>query len=49
LIFSKLGGCYWPNVELVANKCLKVVDEEQKGNDVTAFLAGMSPQKDGGF
>jgi len=28
LIFSKLGGCYWPNIELVANKCLKVVDEE---------------------
>jgi len=25
LIFSKLSGSYWPNVELVANKCAAVV------------------------
>jgi hypothetical protein len=47
LIFSKLKGGYWPNIELVAEKCQKIVEEEANGNDVTAYLAGNTITKDG--
>lgn len=50
LIFSKLGGRYWPNIELVANKCAAVAyHEAHKTCNFTGFLAGMSPKKDGKF
>jgi len=49
LIFSKLKGCYWPNIDLVANKCNMVVEELAQGNDITNLLAGMSPTKRGGY
>jgi len=45
LIFSKLQGGYWPNVELVANKCAGIVNEEANGRDVSVYLAGNSPTK----
>ena len=47
MIFSKLSGSYWPNVELVANKCAAVVQEEARGGNYNQFLAGNSPSKDG--
>lgn len=49
LIFSKLNGGYWPNCELVADKCAAVVENESKGLDCTAYLAGNTPLKGGGF
>ena len=49
MVFSKLQGGYWPNVELVASKCSAIVKEDANGRDVSAFLAGQSPQKDGSF
>jgi hypothetical protein len=33
LIFSKLKGGYWPNCELVADKCVNVVNDEAQGKD----------------
>jgi len=45
LIFSKLQGGYWPNVDLVANKCAGIVLDEANGRDVTSYLAGNSPTK----
>jgi len=48
LIFSKIQNKYWPNVELVANKCATLIQEHMKGRDVSEFLAGMSPVKGGG-
>ena len=47
MIFSKLQGCYWPNIDLVADKCANVADNVNKEMDCSAFLAGMSPTKDG--
>lgn len=31
LIFSKLQGNYWPNVELVSNKCAKLIEARENG------------------
>lgn len=33
LIFSKLKGGYWPNCELVADKCQMVVQDDADGKD----------------
>jgi len=49
LIFSKLKGGYWPNTELVADKCAGMVREESQGGDCTMFLAGNTPIKGGGY
>jgi hypothetical protein len=48
LIFSKLRGNYWPNVELVADKCQKLIEAKKQGLNGQEFLAGMSPTKNGG-
>jgi len=45
LIFSKLQGGYWPNVELVASKTASIIVAERNGNDVTPFLAAGSSGK----
>jgi len=45
LIFSKLQGGYWPNCELVAQKCEAIVRDEAEGRDVSVHLAGNSPTK----
>jgi len=45
LIFSKLQGGYWPNVELVASKTASIIVAERNGNDVTPFLAEGSSGK----
>jgi hypothetical protein len=47
LIFSKLGGGYWPNVELVTNKCATIAYHEPHNCDFSGYLAGMSPDKAG--
>jgi hypothetical protein len=47
LIFSKLKSGYWPNVNLVAQKCAAIIEESAAGRDVTNLLAGMSPFKGG--
>jgi hypothetical protein len=49
LIFSKLQGCYWPNIELVSLKCEKLIDALENKLDVSGYLAGMSPMKSGEF
>jgi hypothetical protein len=49
LIFSKLKGNYWPNITLVADKCLNLVNAMENRADVTNFLAGMTPRGDGTF
>ena len=35
LVFSKLKGGYWPNCELVADKCMLMVQDDNKGLDCT--------------
>jgi hypothetical protein len=46
LIFSKLQGGYWPNVELVASKAAAIIQAESNGDDVSPFLAsGASGKK----
>ena len=35
LVFSKLKGGYWPNCELVAEKCFLTVQDDNEGKDVT--------------
>jgi len=45
LIFSKLKGGYWPNCELVAEKCYNTVMDDAQGRDCSAHLAGNSPYK----
>jgi hypothetical protein len=45
LIFSKLKGGYWPNCELVADKCMMVVQDEMEGKDCAQYLAGSTPLK----
>ena len=42
MIFSKLQGGYWPNVELVASKCHSILSAEANGDDVAPFLASGS-------
>ena len=49
LVFSKLKGGYWPNCDLVAEKCKLVYSDERAGRDCAQYLAGYSPSKDGGF
>ena len=49
LIFSKLNGGYWPNCELIAEKCEMVVRNEATGADCSAYLAGNTPIKGGGY
>jgi hypothetical protein len=49
LIFSKLKGGYWPNCELVADKCFMTVQDDNSGKDCTQYLAGSSPIKGGGM
>ena len=49
LIFSKLNGGYWPNCDLVADKCAACVENEAKGLDCTMYLAGNTPLKGGGY
>lgn len=49
LVFSKLNGGYWPNCELVAEKCEAVVRDEAQGKDCTQYLAGNTPLRGGGF
>jgi selT/selW/selH-like putative selenoprotein len=45
LIFSKLQGAYWPNVELVASKCEQIIGADQNGEDVSPYLAAGSTGK----
>jgi len=45
LIFSKLQGGYWPNVELVASKCEQIIGADQNGEDVSPYLAAGSTGK----
>lgn len=45
LIFSKLQGGYWPNVELCANKCAQIIQADQNGEDVSPYLAAGSSGK----
>ncbi len=40
-----MSGGYWPNVELVANKCAGLAEDDAQGRDVSQYLAGMSPAK----
>lgn len=47
LIFSKLQGGYWPNVELVASKCASIIDADRNGEDVSPYLASGSSGKRG--
>ena len=49
MIFSKLKGGYWPNIDVLSTKAEKIVEAEQDGMDVTPFLAGSTPLKGGGF
>ena len=41
LIFSKLGGKYWPAVDLVAEKCATVAHHAPHNCDISNYLAGM--------
>jgi len=43
-----MRGGYWPNVELVADKCLGLAEDDAKGKDVSCYLAGQSPKKSSG-
>jgi len=47
LVFSKLKGGYWPNCDLVAEKCYLTVKDDQDGKDCSQYLAGSSPSKTG--
>jgi len=49
LVFSKLKGGYWPNCDLVADKCMMVVQDEMQGKDCSQYLAGSTPMKEGGY
>jgi hypothetical protein len=49
LVFSKLRGGYWPNIDLVSYKCEGIVREEAAGRDCTMYLAGNTPIEGGGF
>lgn len=49
LVFSKLKGGYWPNCDLVADKCMMIVQDEMQGKDCSQYLAGSTPMKDGGY
>jgi hypothetical protein len=49
LIFSKLKGGYWPNCDIVSEKCQRIVKDDAEGKDISQYLAGSVPQKDGGY
>ena len=49
LVFSKLKGGYRPNCELVADKCLMIVQDDMQGKDCSQYLAGSTPLKVGGY
>ena len=38
---------YWPNTQLVAEKCYLLVQDESENKDVTKYLAGNSPTRTG--
>jgi len=49
VVFSKLKGTRWPNCELVADKCMLVVQDDSNGLDCSQYLAGNTPMKTGGY
>lgn len=49
LIFSKLKGGYWPNCDIVSEKCARIVKDDAEGKDCSQYLAGSVPQKEGGY
>ena len=49
LIFSKLKGGYWPNCNLVADKCMLVVQDDSNGLDCSQYMAGNTPLKTNGY
>jgi hypothetical protein len=40
-----MQGGYWPNVQLVADKCAGLAEDEATGRDLSSYLAGQSPSK----
>lgn len=48
MIFSKLQGGYWPNTQLVADKCYNLIKDEGESKDLKRYFAGNSPTKNGG-
>ena len=49
LIFSKLKGGCWPNIEVLSEKAIKIIDADDNGYDITPYLAGNAPLKGGGY
>jgi len=49
LIFSRLGGKYWPAIDLVAEKCATVAYHAPHNCDMSNYLAGMGINADGGL
>ena len=49
LIFSKIKGGYWPNLELVSYKCMMAYMDDRAGKSIDQWLAGNTPLKEGGF
>ena len=47
LIFSKLTSGYWPNSQVVTDKCVHIVEDDSDNKDLTKYLAGQSPTKSG--
>ena len=45
LVFSRLGGHYWPAIELVANKCATIAYHEPHGCNLSTYLAGMGTDR----
>ena len=43
-----MQSSYWPNVNLVADKCYNLVNDEKESKDLTQYFAGNSPTKAGG-
>jgi hypothetical protein len=43
LIFSKLKGGYWPNCDIVSEKCQRIVKDDAEGKDCSQYLAGSVP------
>ena len=40
-----MQGGYWPNVQLVGDKCAGLAEDEANGRDLSGYLAGQSPTK----
>jgi hypothetical protein len=49
LVFSRLGGKYWPAIDLVAEKCATVAYHAPHNCDMSNYLAGMGIDSDGGL